>query len=725
MIPFPRRILWLALSFLLVSIHPAMADDPKVPPKPKPGTPQSPVGEQAGEGKQAAEPGDDVAKDADGDVRIFDQVDVQGRADDLLGLADSATEGNTGSEDLARRPISRPGELLETVPGVIITQHSGTGKANQYFLRGFNLDHGTDFRVNVEGMQINMPSHGHGQGYIDLNFLIPELVDSVAYRKGSYNAEDGDFSAAGAADIELMNELPQGIVHLTAGSFGYGRLLVADSKAVGKGHLLAAIEGFQSDGPWKLPEDTRKLNGMLRLSQGDATRGYSITAMGYDSRWRSTDQIPTRAVTSGQISRFGFIDSSDGGDSERESLSFTFRRGDESSLEHLHIYAISYKLRLFSNFTFFIDDPVHGDQFEQNDRRSAAGVELHKRWNLTLGGRDTEIQGGFQARGDRIENGLFSTVRRRRLSTTRTDTIRELSLSPFLQARVRWKPWLRTVTGLRADSVAVSVDSDLAANSDDRQASQLSPKFGVTIGPWKSAELSFNYGIGFHSNDARGATIRIDPKSGDPATRVPLLVRAKSADLGLRFQPVSNWNSTLAFFRLDFDSELVFVGDAGGTEAGRPSRRTGVELANFWQPLPWLAIDADITFAKGRFTDFDPAGDRIPGAIDRTIAAGVAFHDLGKLSGALRLRHFGPRDLIEDGSVRSNSSTLLNAELGWQLHPRLRLEGEVFNLLDQEASDIDYFYTSRLPGEPEEGVDDVHFHPVEPRGFRLSLDWSF
>ncbi len=691
------------------------ADDPRIPDKGRPA-----------EGKVEAIPGEgEKDAEAGAETTIYDELDVQGRADDLIGIADSATEGATGREDLDRRPILRTGELLETVPGVIVTQHSGSGKANQYFLRGFNLDHGTDLRLSVDGMQVNFPSHGHGQGYIDLNFLIPELVQTVTFRKGSYNAEDGDFSAAGAADMELLSTLDHGLLSATLGSFDFQRLVLADSWAVGSGNLLGAVEVHHYDGPWRLAEDSRKTNALVRLTQGDANRGFSATAMGYDSRWNSTDQIPLRAVRSGALSRFGFIDESDGGDSDRQSLSITLRRGGETTLDHAHFYALSYSLRLFSNFSYFLDDPENGDQFEQDDDRTAAGFEVHKRWSFDWRGRASELEAGFQGRGDWIDNGLFSTRARRRLSTTRSDEIRVLSIAPFVQSRVNWNPWLRTVFGLRADAVSVSVESDLAANSDDARDEQVSPRFSIVFGPWKSTEISLNYGIGFHSNDARGTTVRIDPKSGDPAVRIPLLVKARTADLGIRFQPVPTWNGTLSFFETDFDSELVFVGDAGGTEAGRPSRRRGVELANFWRPRRWLSIDADITFASGRFTDEDPAGDRIPGAIDRTIAAGIAIHDVGRVSGAVRVRHFGPRDLIEDGSVRSNSSTLVNAELSFELAKNLHLELQGFNLFDQEASDIDYYYRSRLPGEPDEGIDDVHFHSVEPRAARLSFKWDF
>lgn len=658
-------------------------------------------------------------------LRIYDEVKVVGRASELVGIADSATEGVTGQAELNQRPILRPAEVLETVPGVIITQHSGSGKANQYFLRGFNLDHGTDFRVTVDGMPINMPSHGHGQGYADLNFLIPELVSTVEYRKGAYDASEGDFSAAGAAHLEYVDQLDRGIAQVTPGSFGYGRALVGDSRQLAGGNLLGAVEYVANDGPWKLPEDLKKLNGVLRYGRGDAANGFSLTAMGYDSSWDSTDQIPGRAVEGGLVSRFGAIDLSDGGSSSRYSLSFEGRRGTSGHLDRLQAYAIAYELDLFSNFTFFLDDPENGDQFEQTDRRTVVGFKLDRQWLAKVGERDVETTVGLEGRGDLIKNGLFHTAKRLRLGTTRQDDIRQFSAAPFAQALVRWRPWLRTVTGARLDTYSARVDSNLEENSGNRQAALVSPKLSVLLGPWKATELYLNYGFGFHSNDARGATIRVDPKTGDPVRRVDPLVRAKSFDLGLRTTAAAGLQTTVSLFSLDLDSELLFVGDAGSTEASRPSRRHGIEVANYWRALPWLSLDLDISLSRGRFRDDDPAGDRIPGAIERVAAVGVSLTDLGRFSGSLRLRYFGPRDLIEDGSVRSRSSSLVNARVAYLLGNHLEIGLELLNAFDAKVSDIDYFYASRLAGEPDEGLEDVHFHPAEKRSARLIAQWRF
>ncbi|HYG63893.1 MAG TPA: TonB-dependent receptor, partial [Thermoanaerobaculia bacterium] len=331
---------------------------------------------------------------------------------------------------------------------------------------------------------------------------------------------------------------------------------------------------------------------------------------------------------------------------------------------------------------------------------------------------------GLQVRGDDIGNGLFHTRERVRLATTRQDDILQLSGGPWVEARVRWNPWLRTVAGLRADGYWADVESNLPENSGTEDDLLLSPKLSLLLGPWRRTEVYANFGYGFHSNDARGATIRVDPRTGEAVGRVPPLVRAEGMDLGVRTEVVPGLNLALTGFVLDLASELVFVGDAGGTEASRPSRRAGVELQSFWRPRPWLSVDADLALSKGRFRDGDPAGEHIPGSIERAVSAGVSVEDLGPVFGSLRLRYFGPRPLIEDDSIRSSSSTLVNARLGYAFRPGLRLALEVFNLLDEDSNDIEYFYESRLPGE-DEPVEDVHFHPHEPRALRLVAEWRY
>jgi hypothetical protein len=667
---------------------------------------------------------------ADGDSpERLPEVVVEGRADGMIGVAGSASEGAAGTEQLAERPLLRPGEVLETVPGVVVTQHSGEGKANQYFLRGFNLDHGTDFATTVDGVPVNLPSHGHGQGYTDLGFMIPELVRTVSYRKGVYSAADGDFSSAGAADLAYFDTLPSGIASLQGGTFGEFRALLADSPEVAGGHLLYAGELAYDDGPWRDPSNFLKGNLVLRYATGDAAAGWSLTGMGYKADWGSTDQIAQRAVDRREIDRFGTLDDSDGGKSQRYGLTAEWHRSDAASATKLLLFGYYYDLDLFSNFTYFLEDPVHGDQFEQTDSRWVSGLRASHDFAWRLGGVDTDDTVGFQFRSDSIQNGLFHTERRERLGTTRADAIGEYSLAPYLETREQWTPWLRSTAGVRFDGFRFDVRSNLRANSGSERAALPSPKLSIVAGPWADTELYLDAGLGFHSNDARGTTIRVDPKSGGPAQRVDPLVRTTGAEVGLRTTRVSSLQSTVALWWLDIDSELLFAGDAGATEASRPSRRCGIELTNFYTPTGWLTFDADLAWTHARFRDSDPAGDHVPGAPDAVIATGVSLHDLGGFFGGVRARYFGPRPLVEDGSVRSDSTFLLSGQVGWRFDERWTVKVEAFNILDRKDSDISYFYASRLrneaPGPDEGGYDDIHFHPVEPASVRVSVSTHF
>jgi hypothetical protein len=653
-------------------------------------------------------------------------ADVPDPTASLLGVADAATQGAITARQLESRPLMRVGEVLETVPGLVISQHSGEGKANQYYLRGFNLDHGTDFATTVAGMPVNMPTHAHGQGYSDLNFLVPELVSGVQFRKGPYFAEDADFSSAGSATINYTNALDRSIVRLSGGEEGWARIVAAASPRLGDGRLLAGLELGHNDGPWTHPDAFRKVNGVLRYSRGDAVNGFSATGMAYAGRWNSTDQVPDRAIRDGSIPRFGNIDPTDGGVAHRYSGSVEWQRGHGSGGWRATAFVIRSDLDLFSNFTYFLDDPERGDQFEQVDRRTVAGGRVAYRRISTWGGRPVENVVGLQLRDDDIGLvGLYHTGARARLETIRADHVHQSSLGVYAQNSAQWTDKVRTIVGLRTDGYRFGVDSDTPANGGVATEGMVSPKATLIIGPWARTEFYANAGTGFHSNDARGATITVEPVTGAPTSRVTPLVRARGAEFGIRSVIVPRWQTTLAVWRLDLASELVFAGDAGTTEAGRPSRRKGIEWANYYSPRRWLTLDLDVSASSARFTDPYPVGRLIPGALDTVVSAGVTVEDTHRMFGSVRLRHFGPRPLIEDGSVRSAASTLLYADVGCNLTRRLRLTLQAFNLLNAAVSDIDYYYVSRLPGEPLAGVDDVHTHPALPRSFRVALTATF
>jgi len=649
-----------------------------------------------------------------------------------LGVADSANQGTVTAKQLENRPLLRTGELLEAVPGLIVTQHAGDGKANQYFARGFNLDHGTDFRTTVMGMPVNLPTNAHGQGYSDLNFVIPELISTIQYKKGTYYAEEGDFSAAGAAAFDYVRQLEQGLLSVEAGQHRFHRALVANATPLAGGTLLYALERAGQDGPWDTPEDYKRTNGVLSYSWSRGDDDVRVTAMGMHSSWNSTDQVPQRALDAGLIGRYGALDPSDGGETSRYSLSGDWTRQYADGASRVNAYVIKSRLGLYSNFTYVLDDPEHGDQFHQAESRQILGLNAERTWQHKLGPFASETAIGVQLRQDHLAPvGLYLSEERRRLSTVREDEVKERSSALYVSNSTTWTPWLRTVAGLRADRYSFDVDSDTAANSGKVDAGINSPKFTAIFTPGKHAEVYLNWGRGFHSNDARGITGTVDPKTGlavdaDGARieRATPLVKAIGKEAGLRLVGlVPGLQTTIAAWQLDLESELIFIGDAGTTEAGRPSRRHGVELTNFYTPAKDWIIDANLAWSHARFRDQDPAGDFIPGSISRTASVGVSG-EAGPWSGGMRLRYFGPRALVEDDSVRSPSSTLVNMKLGYKLAANLKLTVEVLNLLNRRVSDIDYYYESQLPGEAAP-VADIHTHPGEMRTLRAGLAWQF
>ncbi len=656
---------------------------------------------------------------------VLEEVTVTGRLDQLHGAPLSASQGVVGSDQLDMRPVLRNGELLEVVPGLIVTQHSGDGKANQYFLRGFNLDHGTDLATSVDGVPVNMPTHGHGQGYTDINFLIPELVQSIEYRKGTYYAESGNFSAAGAVDMRYRRTLDAPLVTVEAGEDSYVRGLLAAAPELGEGTLLMALDYAHIDGPWLLEENYRKRNGLLRYSRESEAGSFSLTAQGYEGDWRSTDQIPLRAIESGALDRFGTVDPTDGGSSHRYSLGADWDRALGAGRSSLMVYALDYELDLISNFSYYTD-PVNGDQFEQVDRRRVYGGDWS--WSVPFEalGRQQDFLTGLQVRHDDIDAvGLYRTVARERFETIREDAVRQTSYSAYGSIDTRWSDAVRTTIGLRADRFEFDVDAGLAANSGDASDSIVSPKFSLVLGPWAKTELFFNAGKGFHSNDARGTTITVDPTDGvTRVERVDALVDATGFDVGVRTAVVRNVQFSVSLWSLDLDSELLFIGDAGTTEPSRASERRGIEATAIWNPIRWLILDADLAWSRSRFGDPDPAGDRIPGAVENVASLGVAIdHPSGWFGGA-RFRHFGEAPLVEDNSVRSEPTTLVNLEAGYRIGQRYRISAAVYNVFDSDDNDITYFYESQLANETAP-VEDIHLHPVEPRTVRVTLSGSF
>ncbi|MDR3415548.1 MAG: TonB-dependent receptor [Nevskia sp.] len=674
---------------------------------------------------------------------------------------DSATIGTVYSEQFQYRPLTRPGELMEVVPGLIVTQHSGEGKANQYFLRGFNLDHGTDFATFVDGMPVNLPSHAHGQGYSDLNFMIPELVDSIQYRKGPYYAQYGDFSAAGAADIRYKDRLDAPFLQATGGEYGYGRLVAAGSYPVGGGVLLYGVEGLHYDGPFVLNDNFNKGSGVLRYSHGGDSGGYYAELMAYQAHWDSSDQIPQRAVSQGLISEFGCIDCTDAGSTYRYSLSGGIDQQWGVGTLRASAYAIRYHLNLYSDFTYYANaanlallpqdrvafqpDPSRPtDQFEQFDTRNIYGGQLSYRLPIAVGGLRFEGEAGLQTRYDHVDpSGLYATQSRDRFFTVVQDRVGEWSGATYVQTDVKFAEWARAQFGLRYDRYRFDVDANLAGNSGTAEASITSPKLSLVLGPFYRTELFLNVGKGFHSNDARGVTETQTPTSpGNPApssaTPASPLAAARGLDAGVRTNVLPHVQFSASFFVLDLDSELTLDGDSGTTGIGAATRREGVETSLFWRPLQHLVIDADYAYTHARFReplqvgspgpgesqDGSVLGKRIAEAPTSVIALGATYQSGHGWDGALRLRYFGPRPLNEDGSISSHATKLLNASVGYRFTPHLHVSLEGTNLLDSRDHDVDYYYASQLKGEAVP-VNDVHFHPVEPIAGRVVVTYAY
>jgi hypothetical protein len=643
-----------------------------------------------------------------------------------LRNVDAASAGIISGAALNSRPITRPGEVLESVPGLIVTQHSGEGKANQFFLRGFNLDHGTDIAISVDGMPVNMRTHAHGQGYADLNFLIPELVGAVEFHKGPYFVRDGDFASAGSVRIDYLDKTDRNLALVSFGSFGFKRALTIASAPLGQGTLLVAGEAQTYDGPWDVPDRLAKLNGVVRYSQGTALDGFSLTGMAYWAKWNATNQIPERAVSEGIIGRFGTLNPTDGGDTGRFSLSGRWSQTSETGITRANAYVIRYGMNLFNDFTYFLNDPISGDQFRQRDSRVLGGGEVGHTFQGDLFGMPMENEIGVQTRTDSIRVGLFNTTNRQYRSTVLDDRVLEASGAFYYENRLRWTDWLRTSIGFRADTYYADVVSDTAANSGKARDSIVNPKLGLVLGPWFDTELFVNYGGGFHSNDARGVTATVDPTSPlFNISRSPFLVPSTGSEIGLRNRSLSGLETAVTLFRLDFASENLFQGDSGTTEPSRPTRRFGVEWTNRYAVTPWLSLEGDLTVTNARFADRDPAGNRVPEAPTTIASAGFTFGEGLGWFGSMRFRYFGPRPLIEDNSVRSKPTALLNGRVGYQFENGISLSLDVLNMTNAKADQITYFYTSRLPGEAAEGVADRHFHPVEPTAVRLTLAGRF
>lgn len=672
----------------------------------------------------------------------MEEVEVVASRANQIGQGISASSGVVGGDEINIRALQRTGSILELVPGMVVTQHSGTGKANQYFLRGFNLDHGTDFATFIDGMPVNMRSHGHGQGYTDLNFIIPETIDNIAYKKGAYYADVGDFSGAGSAHMTTVSAFDQsgidnGSVAIAVGEDDYYRAVIQSDFVAADGQWFVAAELNRNQGPWtNIGEDLEKYNLLLKYQRPWFAGDLRVALMAYNNRWNSADQIPQRAVFNasgdGFIDELGSIDTSLGGKSSRYSLSAQW----QSNHWQASVYAINYDLNLWSNFTYFLDNDTNGDQFEQLDSRSIFGGQIRNEQHHSFFKLPLSIRLGADIRYDDIDEvGLFSTRERVRLGSIRNDKVQESSLGLYWENSLALTDHIKAVAAVRYDYFRFDVDDlvganingiDLSGNSGKADDDKFSFKGGLIYSVNSNWELYGSIGQGFHSNDARGAVVEVDPADGNAINTVEPLVASLGYELGMRAFFVDKLNVSLAFWRLTLDSELLFVGDAGNTEASRASEREGIELTAYYRLNETWTLDAEYAYADANFKTAAIEGDNIPGAISEVVQTGMSFDNKQGWFGSLRLRYFGDRPLEESGAIRSDSSTVVNLRAGYQID-QWTFKADVLNLLDSEDHDIDYYYASRLASEISlgSGTEDIHFHILEPRTVRFTAEYVF
>jgi hypothetical protein len=637
-------------------------------------------------------------------ITELDNVNISGKLSSTNTT--SASTGLVVSEQIEQRPISRAGEILETVPGLIVTQHSGEGKANQYFLRGFNLDHGTDMATFIDGMPVNMRSHGHGQGYTDINFIIPETIDSLEYKKGAFHASEGDFSNAGAVRLHTKEQLKNNTAEMSIGEYNYKRALLL----AGNEHTVLALDSSEYDGPWESEQEQKKYSGLIKHTIGDAINGANLTVMGYKNNWNATDQVPQRLIGQDGFGRYSNLDDDSGGNTHRYSLSATAWKNFSGNTLNASLYAIDYQLELFSNYTYATDQ-INGDELRQYDDRTIIG-----------GAVDYELipnRFGTWTLGADLRNDIIGDVSisksQDRIITQRVQqhSINELSLATYIQNNYQWTDNFASEFGLRFTHLQARSKNKLTNTQADSDDSIISPKVNFSYA-MDNTHFFLNYGQGFHSNDARGFT------EGD----VPALVKSESADIGVQIQFASNLQLSTSLWWLTLDSELIFVGDDGTTEASDQSERTGIESSLFWSPAPWIIIDGDLAISRARIQPDNAPEQYIPGAIENIASLGVTIMDLGPVEAGLRIRHFGSFALNEDNSQRSDAVTSVNLQGSYQITPSVSTAVDLINITDTKSNDITYLYESQLANESSP-VEDVHFHPVEPRMVRMSLKYQF
>jgi outer membrane receptor protein involved in Fe transport len=670
-----------------------------------------------------------AASPAHADSDPLQEITVSAKRLELMGSATTASQGIVLNDEIALTPAYRVGQLLETVPGLQVTSHSGEGKANQYLLRGYNLDHGTDLAVFVDGMPVNEPSHAHGQGYTDLNFLIPELATDIQYSKGPYYADEGDFASVGSIHINYLDRIDDQ-VSVTGGNFGYRRVFAGGTLDVGEGRLLGAAEWQHYDGPWTNPDDLNKYNLVLRYSVGDQTDGFTLMATHYHGTWNATTDQPERAIAAGLISRWGSLDPSDGGEAQRTNLTLGYYKPLGGGELRVNAYVFGNRLTLWNDFTHFLTDPVNGDQEAQHEGRTALGGEISYEHAAPIFGLDNVIKAGLVTRSDFNDVSRYPTARRQPIPAAddplgfdESDTIRLSNSGAYVQASTHWTEWLRSVVGLRYDTIYGHDEGTNAGSASDHF---LQPKASLVFRPFESTEFYVSAGRGYHSDDLRGAT----SASFNGFAGAPLIARQSGEEIGLRQQITHSFTATLALYTLNAQSETTYDPDAGVDGAGPGSRRRGFELNLTYQATSWLEFYGSYSANHARYTTpFDDGtghvGEYLANAPLATGSFTVYVKNLGAWSGSVEYRYLSGYPLSADDAVQGHGYGEWNGDVHYRIGGGWSVGLGLYNITNKHADAAEFWYADRLQGEPPGGVDDVHVHPLEGLSGRFTLAKTF
>ncbi len=668
---------------------------------------------------------------------------------DLLGRASTASQGSITKKELQLRPVYRVGQLLETVPGLVVSIHSGEGKAPQYLARGFNLDHGTDLANFVDDMPINRPSNTHGQGYSDLNFLIPETFEGLDYTKGTYYAAVGDFGAVASEHLRLAPELPNQVI-ASVGTLGDQRLAATGTLHFANGDRLSgAADLSHLDGPFVPPENFKKIAGELHYVSGTPTDGFTGTAMYYKGQGLFTTDQPQHAIDEGLISRFGTLDPTDGQFSERESLSGHYAKSGDDWQLHVSGYGIHSLQTLWNNFTHFLFDPVNGDQEEQAEDRTTTGGEASFAYHANIAGIANDFVIGVQGRHDDIYTDKRHTRQRQVLDycessvgfyavgkpACNADAIQVADTGIYAEDTVHWQPWLRTILGVRQEFYNGTDRNLLTGFKGVGSQALFQPKGSLVLGPWHQTELYISAGRGFHSDDARGVFQTL-PLEGIPGLshHTPFMAKADGEEIGLRSTPLPGLSIQASLFQIEFASELIYDQDMGQDQAQAPSKRRGVEISAQYRPYPWMELNADVAATHARFRTGDPAsyglnGLYIPEAPDFIGSFGMIVDQLGPWYGGLQLRALGSYPLNPDNLVRGKGYHEVNVDIGYKISAGTKVQLSIYNLFNEHADAFNYDYATRYPGVPPGGFTDerenLQIHPLEPISARVMLTQAF